>query len=81
MSTMRQIGYEMKELKTEAEETSILRRTSSTITVVPPPSSPFKQHAGGPKVLLSEYKEDITRLRFHLLLKDKVYPTLEIFLS
>ncbi|CAF4492971.1 unnamed protein product, partial [Didymodactylos carnosus] len=77
---------ELKNLKQEEEETvRPLRRTSSTsssssssaITVLPTPSSPMKHNAGRRKVHVTELQKGTIRLTFHLLLKDRVYPTLE----
>ncbi|CAF4584900.1 unnamed protein product, partial [Didymodactylos carnosus] len=44
-------------------------------------SSPKKQNAGRPKIQLTTLEQDTIRLTFHLLLKDKIYPTLENLLS
>ncbi len=70
---------EMKELKEDQEEFVRFTRSSST-SLSPTPLLPVK-HPGRPKVQLTNFEQDTIRLTFHLLLKDKVYPTVENLLS
>ncbi|CAF4474205.1 unnamed protein product [Didymodactylos carnosus] len=74
---------ELKALVKEQEDSTRLRRSSSASSpsVLPSPSSPKKQNAGRPKIQLTTLEQDTIRLTFHLLLKDKIYPTLENLLS
>ncbi|CAF5100133.1 unnamed protein product, partial [Rotaria sp. Silwood1] len=70
---------EMKQLKEDQEEFVRFTRSSSTslsLTPVPP-----AKHSGHPKVQLTNFEQDTIRLTFHLLLKDKMYPTAENLLS
>ncbi|CAF1282834.1 unnamed protein product [Didymodactylos carnosus] len=86
-SSIYRLKTEVKEtMTTEEEESSTLRslrRTSSasSSSSVPRAVSPKKGRAGRPKVVLSEMQSDTIRLTFHLLLKDRVYPTLENILA
>ncbi|CAF4369425.1 unnamed protein product [Didymodactylos carnosus] len=76
---------ELKRLK--QEETARFRRissassSSSVTTVLPTPPSPMKHNARRRKVHVTELQKDTIRLTFHLLLEDRVYPTLENLLS
>ncbi|CAF0955614.1 unnamed protein product [Rotaria sordida] len=50
--------------------------TSLSLTPVPP-----SKRSGRPKVQLTNFEQDTIRLTFHLLLKDKMYLTVENLLS
>ncbi|CAF4315561.1 unnamed protein product, partial [Rotaria sordida] len=70
---------EMKQLKEDQEEFvrfSPSSRTSLPLTPVPP--AKCLRHS---KVQLTNFEQDTIRLTFHLLLKDKMYPTVENLLS
>ncbi|CAF4339901.1 unnamed protein product, partial [Rotaria sordida] len=69
----------MKQLKEDQEEFvrfSPSSRTSLPLTPVPP--AKCLRHS---KVQLTNFEQDTIRLTFHLLLKDKMYPTVENLLS
>ncbi|CAF1432991.1 unnamed protein product, partial [Didymodactylos carnosus] len=87
--SVKRLKAEMREtLAVEKEQQSSqhsLRRTTSasasSSSSIPRALSPLKHRAGRPKILLTELQRDTIRLTFHLLLKDRVYPTLENILS
>ncbi|CAF0843890.1 unnamed protein product [Didymodactylos carnosus] len=73
------LKQKMKELKEDQEEFTRFTRSSSS-SLSPTPLSPVSR-SGRPKVQLTMFGQDTIRLTFHLLLKDKMYPTLENLLA
>ncbi|CAF3865788.1 unnamed protein product [Rotaria sp. Silwood1] len=70
---------EMKQLKEDQEE--FVRLTRSSSTSLSPTPLPSAKRSGRPKAQLTNFEKDTIRLTFHLLLKDKMYPTVENLLS
>ncbi|CAF1023674.1 unnamed protein product [Rotaria sordida] len=69
----------MKQLKKDQEAFVRFTHSSSTsLSLTPVPSA---KRSGHPKVQLINFEQDIIRLTFHLLLKDKMYSTVENLLS
>ncbi|CAF1552092.1 unnamed protein product [Didymodactylos carnosus] len=77
----------MNETKTAQQEElntqHALRRTSSASSTssIPRALSPLRGRFHRQKIFLTEMQRDTIRLTFHLLLEDKVYPTLKNILS
>ncbi|CAF0957785.1 unnamed protein product [Rotaria sordida] len=69
----------MKQLKEDQEE--FVRFTCSSSTSLSLTPAPPAKRSGHPKVQLRNFEQDTIRLTFHLLLKDKIHPTVENLLS
>ncbi|CAF4346270.1 unnamed protein product, partial [Rotaria sordida] len=63
------------------DEEEFVRFTRSSSTSLSPTLVPPAKCSGHPKVQLTNFEQDTIRLTFHLLLKDKMYPTVENLLS